>query len=96
MTPGTMSPTITPLDVWRAYPGSDLLAVEPPEEKETFEEYIDRVGRVDLLDCGDTLFAFIMFECKDGDGHCEFVSQMMDRAIHDILSIKILAEGKLL
>lgn len=93
MTSRTTSPTITPLDVWRVYPGADLLAIDPPEEKETFQEYINRVGRVDLLDCGDTLFAFIMFECSDSEGDGEEISHMMNTAIRDILSVKLLAEG---
>jgi len=92
MTPGTTSPTITPLEVWRAYPGADLLAIDPPEEKETFAEYVDRVGRVKLLDCGDTLFAFIMFECKDGDGNCENVSRMLTAAIRELMLIQLLTE----
>lgn len=96
MTSRTTSPTITPLDVWRAYDGSDLLNVDPPEEKETFREYVDRIGRVDLLDCGDTLFAFIMFECADSGGECEEISHAMNVAIRDILSVKNLAEKVLI
>ena len=92
MTPGTTSPTITPLEVWRAYPGADLLAVDPPEEKETFAEYVNRVGRVKLLDCGDTLFAFIMFECKDGGGNCENVFRMIGTAIRELMFIQLLTE----
>lgn len=92
MTTRTTSPTITPLDVWRAYDGSDLLSVDPPEENETFKDYIARVGKEALLDCGDTLFAFIMFECSDGAGECEEIMHAMNVAIRDLLSVKHLAE----
>ncbi|NDD52272.1 hypothetical protein EBZ39_00070 [bacterium] len=92
MTSKTTSKTITPLDVWNAYPGSDLLAVDPPEEKENFQDYIKRVGADDLRNCGDTLFSFIMFECSDSDGEPEAIVYMMNNAIRDILSVKNLAE----
>ena len=35
---------VTPKDIYDAYPGSDLLALEPPEENETFEAYKKRMG----------------------------------------------------
>ena len=58
--------TVTPKDIYDAYPGSDLLALFPPEENETFAAYKERMGgHKGILDCGDTLFAFLLFEAED-------------------------------
>lgn len=57
---------VTPKDIYDVYPGSDLLALFPPEENETFAAYKKRMGgREGILDCGDTLFAFLLFEAED-------------------------------
>ena len=58
--------TVTPKDIYDAYPDSDLLAIEPPKENETFAAYKKRVGgNKGVLACGDTLFAFLLFEAQD-------------------------------
>ena len=60
---------VTPKDIYDAYPESDLLALEPPEENETFAAYRKRMGgNKSILACGDTLFAFLLFEAADEAG----------------------------
>jgi hypothetical protein len=86
--------TVTPLDVWNAYPGSDLLPIDPPEEYENFKEYTKRVED-DFDACGDTLFAFIMRECSSSDGHPLEVSSLMHRALCDLAAVRSMADEKL-
>jgi hypothetical protein len=51
---------ITPKQVYDAYPDSDLLPFDPPEEGETCSDFRHRVGSEALA--SDTLFQFILFE----------------------------------
>lgn len=77
--------TVTPKDIYDAYPGSDLLALEPPEENETFEAYKKRVGgNKGILACGDTLFAFLLFEAQDESNNPDEVIRRFDTAVSDI------------
>jgi hypothetical protein len=76
--------TVTPKDIYDAYPGSDLLAIAPPEENETFEAYKKRVGgNKGILACGDTLFAFLLFEAQDENDPDEVIRRF-DMAVADI------------
>jgi hypothetical protein len=76
--------TVTPKDIYDAYPDSDLLAIEPPEENETFAAYKKRVGgNKGVLACGDTLFAFLLFEAQDESDPDEVI-RLFDRAVADI------------
>ena len=76
--------TVTPKDIYDAYPGSDLLALEPPEENETFAAYKKRMGgNKGILACGDTLFAFLLFEAQD-ESEPDEVIRLFDRAVADI------------
>jgi hypothetical protein len=75
---------VTPKDIYDAYPDSDLLAIEPPEENETFAAYKKRVGgNKGVLACGDTLFAFLLFEAQDESDPDEVI-RLFDRAVADI------------
>ncbi len=77
--------TVTPKDIYDAYPGSDLLAIGPPEENETFEAYKKRVGgNKGILACGDTLFAFLLFEAADESSNPDEVIRRFDTAVADI------------
>ena len=77
--------TVTPKDIYDAYPGSDLLALEPPEENETFETYKKRMGgNKGILACGDTLFAFLLFESQDESDNPDEVIRRFDTAVSDI------------
>lgn len=94
MTSVTTSQKITPLDILKVYPGSDLIPIEPPREDEDFQPYIDRVGVDKLRACGDTLLAFIILECASADGDPDEISHMMNTAIRDIVSVKNLADKR--
>lgn len=77
--------TVTPKDIYDAYPESDLLALEPPEENETFAAYKKRIGgSKSLLVCGDTLFAFLLFEAADTADDPDAVIRRFDTAVSDI------------
>jgi hypothetical protein len=77
--------TVTPKDIYDAYPGSDLLALEPPEENETFAAYKKRMGgNKSILACGDTLFAFLLFEAADESDDPDEVIRRFDTAVSDI------------
>ena len=76
---------VTPKDIYDAYPGSDLLALEPPEENETFAAYKKRMGgNKGVLACGDTLFAFLLFEAQDEASDPDEVIRRFDAAVSDI------------
>jgi hypothetical protein len=76
---------VTPKDIYDAYPGSDLLALEPPEENETFAAYKKRMGgNKGILACGDTLFAFLLFEAADESDDPDEVIRRFDTAVSDI------------
>ena len=68
-----------PIDLYNAYPDSDLLSVDPPSESETWDEFLPRAEGA-----GDTLFLFIAREVSD----CEDDS-------HEIYRRLVTAEGQL-
>lgn len=57
-----MSNELTALDVYNAYPSSDLLGCGPPADGESDEDYVDRVED----EGGDTLFLFFLRELLSG------------------------------
>lgn len=77
---------VTPKEIYDAYPGAEFLAIDPPQENETIPDYINRVGRKTIIACGDTLFAFLIFEMADAGNRNEAVN-MLDRALNDILRV---------
>ena len=83
---------LVPKAIYDSYPGSDLLAVDPPNNDETFHDYINRVGKQSIRECGDTLFAFIIFELADADD-LESAVHMLDRALDDILTVRRAIDG---
>jgi hypothetical protein len=90
MTGATTSKPVTALEIYDAYPGSDLIPLDPPLEHETVSAYIKRVGRKNLRECGDTLFAFIFFELSDSDEEDarEGCIHMLDVALRDVMAVK--------
>jgi hypothetical protein len=78
---------LTPKEIYDSYPASDLLAIDPPEIGETFQDYINRQGKKQIRECGDTLFAFLIFELVDA-GNREEAVHMLDRALDDILRVR--------
>lgn len=92
MTGATTSKPVTAADIYYAYPGSDLLALDPPLHNETIDAYIERVGGHEtVLNCGDTLFAFILFELSNCGSHEECV-YMLEGALRDVLAVKTTLE----
>jgi hypothetical protein len=79
---------ITPRHVFDSYPGSDLVGIDPPIAEETFADYIRRVGRGPIQRCGDTLYAFLLFEMADSGGNAEEALRMLDTAIRDVESVR--------
>lgn len=78
---------LSPKTVYDSYPGSDSLAVDQPNSDETFHDYINRVGKQSIRECGDTLFAFLIFELADAD-NLDSAVHMLDRALDDILHVR--------
>jgi hypothetical protein len=78
---------LKPKTIYDSYPGSDLLAVDPPTADETFHDYINRVGKQNIRECGDTLFALIEAEDLEAAVH------MLDRALDDILHVRRAIDG---
>lgn len=90
MTGEITSKPVTALEIYDAYPGSDLIPLNPPLEHETVPAYIKRVGRKNLRECGDTLFAFVFFELSESDEEDARRSciHMLDVALSDIVSVR--------
>lgn len=80
--------TITPKDVYSSYPSSDLIPLDPPKDDETFDAYIARVGRNNIRRCGDTLYAFLMFELAEDCSTKELANRALDLAIKDIEAVQ--------
>lgn len=90
MTGAITSKPVTALEIYDAYPESDLIPVDLPLEHETVPAYIKRIGRKNLCECGDTLFAFIFFELSDSDegDDREGCIHMLDVALRDVMAVK--------
>jgi hypothetical protein len=89
----TISATITPLNVWNAYPGSDLLAIDPPEEYENFKEYIRRVKD----DLPDVAIRCLLLSCKNvlmAAAARLRSSHLMHRAMCDLGAIRSMADER--
>jgi hypothetical protein len=82
-----MSSSVTPKEVYDSYPGADFLAVDPPHVDESFHDYINRQGKHRLRTCGDTLFAFLLFELADA-GNREDAVRMLNTALNDIVAVR--------
>jgi len=83
----TTNNAVTPKEVYDSYPASDLLSIDPPEIGETFHDYINRQGKQTIRECGDTLFAFLIFELAEAGNRAE-AAHMLDRALDDILHVR--------
>jgi hypothetical protein len=84
---------LTPKEVYDSYPAADLLALDPPETHETFHDYINRQRKQQIRECGDTLFAFLLFELAEAGSREEAV-HMLDRALDDILCVRRAVDNK--
>lgn len=79
--------TLKPIDVYDVYPGADLIALPKPEPTDTFEYYISVADQRDVTYCGDTLYAFILFELRDA-GSDEEALRLIQAAIRDLQTIE--------
>jgi hypothetical protein len=82
-----MSNPVIPKEVYDSYPVSDLLGIDPPEVGESFHDYINRQSKNAIRQCGDTLFAFLIFEMSDA-GDREEAVHMIDTAIRDLTAVR--------
>ncbi len=82
----TTTAKIKPRLVYDAYPASDLLPIEPPSPDESFKEYRARITDKVLIDCGDTLFAFLIFELTHAENPQDAL-HLLNGAFNDILAI---------
>ena len=69
--------------IYRAYPGHDLLPIDPPQPGETISAFAHRAQAA-----GDALF---LFSCREAGDDCagaaEYVARL-DRAINDIEHVR--------
>ncbi|NBT75295.1 MAG: hypothetical protein EBT15_04875 [Betaproteobacteria bacterium] len=88
-----MNNPVTPKEVYDSYPGADFLNVDPPHLGESFHDYVNRQGKQRLRTCGDTLFAFLLFELADAGSRADAV-RMLNTAINDIVAVKSRIENE--
>lgn len=61
-------PTLTPRDVYQAYPNACDTSLREPLENETAEAYLEYANELDLdMGLGDTLFLFVLRELLEDD-----------------------------
>lgn len=73
---------ISPRIIYDAYPGNDLLPIEPPHAGESISTFKSRAE-----DAGDTLFLFLCREADDEIEADEFLHRL-DRALSDIEHVR--------
>lgn len=83
-----------PIEVFRAYPDSDLLPYPEPGVDESGAEYYRKIRR----EChrGDTLFEFLISELCDDDVSDEEILQRAERALSDVQVVVHAAARKVL
>ena len=79
--------SVTPKELYDSYPAADLLDIDPPRVGESFNDYITRQSNDAILRCGDTLFAFLIFELSDAGSREEAV-RMINTAASDLLAVQ--------
>jgi len=68
--------------IYRAYPDSDLLPIDPPRAGETIGDFAVRAEGA-----GDTLFLFLCREANDDIDAQEYLHRL-DRALRDIEQVR--------
>jgi hypothetical protein len=86
-TPSQPPVKIKALDVYKAYPHSDLLFVTVPDKGMTIARYLEVCGK-ELEACGDTLFLFILRELSDARGEVHEGMGMIQQAIYDLEAVR--------
>lgn len=82
-----MELTLKPIDIYSVYPEADLIPLPKPEPTDTFEYYVGIAGARDIRHCGDTLYAFILFEMCNALSD-EDALQRIQTAIRDLQAIE--------
>jgi hypothetical protein len=78
---------VSPLNVWQAYPDSDMLGVRPPEENETGSEYLQYLADAR----GDGLFRFLIAElCEEPDMTAMELLRRIIRVQTDIADVAVM------
>ena len=78
---------VTPKELYDSYPAADLLDIDPPEIGESFNDYIIRQSTDAIFRCGDTLFAFLIFELSEAVPR-EEAARMINTAANDLLAVQ--------
>jgi len=68
--------------IYKGYPHSDLLSIDPPREGESICDFAVRAG-----DAGDALFLFLCCEANEDIDTSEYVHRL-DRALGDIEQVR--------
>ncbi len=79
-----MTTTVSALDVYSAYPHSDLIDIVPPVRGMSAKQFLKTIDQ-GLF--GDTLFLFILREVADMDGEREEVVRALCRARDDLTAV---------
>jgi hypothetical protein len=75
-------------DLFDSYP-ADFVDLPPPEAGESCTAYIDRVGADTILRCGDTLFAFLIFELSNAKGHPGEGLRLMHTVLAELQKVQV-------
>lgn len=84
-------PQFTPLDVYKAYPGTEFLLIRKPKANETWDHWMEYLEEQDSANSvGDTLFMFVMRELYDGGEAVDIdtACNRLNRGINDLYSVK--------
>jgi hypothetical protein len=81
--------SFTAQDIYEAYPGAEMLPLPPPEPNESCADYKTRLGFDVLVNCGDTLFAFLISELADAGGNTADGLRMIDVVFRDVQKIQL-------
>jgi hypothetical protein len=79
---------ITPRQLYNGYPSSDLIPLEIPNDGEPFDVYIGRIGKNNIRRCGDSLYAFLLFELSENCENKDDAIRALDIALKDIKSVQ--------
>jgi hypothetical protein len=91
------TPQFTPREIYDWYTagldllpdGSNPVTLPAPTPTETFVDYRTRVTDSAILNCGDVLFAFLLFKLTSADGHIRQAVRLLDVATRNIMQVRI-------
>ena len=80
---------MTPLQVYDAFPDTDLLCPVPPKKGETCQKYLERIRDDPHV---DSLFKFVISQLCSDDTADEFATNL-DASINDLMAVKMAANA---